>query len=212
MSGPLDYHSPARPKGFAPSGSAIAAAIAFACAPAAIGALVLLSLTLPVPRNQTMLFSMLGGAMLVALVGVTIAVTAAVTGRRRRQVLLLPRTAEAAIPAPQTSSPAVLKLQQEQIHALEEAADVAKQLFQRGLGPGEDVNRLNRKPMETRLRMATSAKERADALSDALAAAKEQDEFLAKAFKAGLANDVTVQEAKAYRLNIEEMICVEEGK
>jgi outer membrane protein TolC len=122
----------------------------------------------------------------------------------------LPRAAEAA--APRANSPAALKLQQEQINALQQAANMAKQLLEHGLGPAEDVNRLNHKLMETRLRMAASAKERADILSDALAAAKGQDEFLAKQFKAGFANDVSVQEAKAYRLNIEEMICVEAGK
>ncbi len=120
--------------------------------------------------------------------------------------------AVAATRASPPRSAAVLKLQREQVDALREATELARQLFQRGLGPVEDVNRLSRKLMETRLRIAATPAERAGVLADALAAAKGQDELLAQMFKAGLTNDMVVQEAKAYRLSIEELICVEQGK
>jgi hypothetical protein len=58
---------------------------------------------------------------------------------------------------------------QEQLRALKQDLTVSKQLFQQGLAPAEDVSRLSRKLMETKLRMAMSAKEWADIRSDALA-------------------------------------------
>ncbi len=127
-------------------------------------------------------------------------------------VTRFPSTARAATPAQQPPSPAVAKLQQEQVDALRQAAELAKQLFQRGLGEAADVVRLNRELTETRLRMATSPKERATVLSDALATAKAEDDYLAQAFQTGLISALAVQESKAYRLSIEEMICVEDGK
>ena len=57
-----------------------------------------------------------------------------------------------------------------------------------------------------RLEYAGSDAERAKALADALAAAKDREATATKRFKAALTSDLDVYEAKAYRLRVEIMV------
>jgi len=107
---------------------------------------------------------------------------------------------------PVPHAPDLSKAGQEEVDTLRNAIDVASQMFSRGLGPAEDVDRLNRTLLQERMRMATSVDERIVALRDALTSAKAQEELASSRFKAGLVSQVAPLEAKAFRLSVEEQL------
>jgi outer membrane protein TolC len=104
------------------------------------------------------------------------------------------------------ASPELKKIRQERVETLRQAVDFAQESFAKGVGPIEEVERLNAMLMDARLRAAASADERAAVLREALAVAKQQEEMATQRVQTGLGTEVMRLEAKAYRLGVEERL------
>ena len=100
-------------------------------------------------------------------------------------------------------SPEYATLQQDRLATLRKAADAANQFMAQGTGSLEQANRLNHELVETELAAAAPAPDRLRVLTDALRAAKNEEDLASQRFNAGLASTVEPLEAKAYRLGIE---------
>jgi outer membrane protein TolC len=117
-------------------------------------------------------------------------------------ILIALQRSRAEVPASNPPSD-VNKLQEERLSTLKEAQAIAGELYGRGTGTLEDVNRCNRSLAEAELEAAQSAKVRLEILRAAVASATKAEELADQRHKAGLCSRLEPLEAKAYRLRTE---------
>jgi outer membrane protein TolC len=117
-------------------------------------------------------------------------------------VLIALQRSRADVPASDRPSD-VNKLLEERLSTLKEAQTIAVELYGRGTGTLEDVNRCNRLLAEAELEAAQSAKARLEILRAAVTSATRAEELANQRHKAGLCSRLEPLEAKAYRLRTE---------
>jgi hypothetical protein len=114
--------------------------------------------------------------------------------------------------AASAQSPDIAKLQQEHLATLREAVKFEDTLYTSGGASYEDRARLNRALVEAELKYAPSSNDRITILRNALDAARDDEKTLSQMHAIGLANSLTVLDAKSYRLSLEVALAEETGK
>ncbi len=94
-------------------------------------------------------------------------------------------------------------LRQQRIETLQQAADIARRMFEQGLTTTGEVLRVNRLLLDAQLEAATSVNDRTKLLQEALQVAKRQEELATTQLQAGAAGPLVLLEAKAERLRVE---------
>jgi outer membrane protein TolC len=94
-------------------------------------------------------------------------------------------------------------LRQQRIDTLQTASGVAREMYQNGTVLLQDVLRVDRLLLDARLEIASTDKDRAKVLADALKVAKQQEALTSQHHQAGAVTSLTVLEATADRLRVE---------
>lgn len=114
-----------------------------------------------------------------------------------------PSAARAAPAEAPEARPAVVTLRQERVATLQSARDIADRMFASGIGKFEQVERMSRLLVDAQLALATTQKERADILNNAIKDAQKQEAMSEQRVKSGAATALESLEAKAHRLGLE---------
>jgi outer membrane protein TolC len=117
-------------------------------------------------------------------------------------VLLVSRSSAQPAPAEANASRDVSKLQEERLATLREAAKFAAELYARGVGSLDQVNRCNQLLLDAELESA-AGKQRIEILQNAVTSAKRAEEMATQQYQAGMTTQLAALEAKAYRLRLE---------